>query len=128
MLAFDSKDATIRRGSVMRTPILLTLLVGVLLSTGCTMCSPGFLCDYAGVGGKWQRTDPANGRVGSSLSDAGEVMSESIPTSTVGYETNGLLYEDASESSPMEMDYSNGSDLVPELVPSVEDGAIILGE
>ncbi len=35
------------------------------------MCNTGNLCDYSAVGGKWQRTDPACGRVGSVLSDPG---------------------------------------------------------
>lgn len=40
-------------------------------STGCTMCRTDYLCDYPAVGGKWQRSNPSCGRVGSNLSDAG---------------------------------------------------------
>ena len=38
------------------------------------MCAPGFLDDYATVGGKWQRSDPAQGRVGSIFSDPGSTI------------------------------------------------------
>lgn len=38
------------------------------------MCAPGFLDDYATVGGKWQRSDPAQGRVGSIFSDPGTTI------------------------------------------------------
>ena len=39
------------------------------------MCARGYLDDYATVGGKWQRSDPANGRVGSIFSGAGATIS-----------------------------------------------------
>lgn len=55
----------------MRTIVLLTWGMGLALSSGCSMCAPGFLDDYATVGGKWQRSDPTQGRVGSIFSDPG---------------------------------------------------------
>lgn len=58
----------------MRTIVLLTLGLGLALSSGCSMCAPGFLDDYATVGGKWQRSDPAQGRVGSIFSDPGSTI------------------------------------------------------
>ncbi len=39
------------------------------------MCAPGYLDDYATVGGKWQRSDPTSGRVGSIFSGAGATIS-----------------------------------------------------
>lgn len=45
-----------------------------LLFSGCSMCANGYLEDYATVGGKWQRTNPTTGRVGSILSDAGTTL------------------------------------------------------
>ena len=38
------------------------------------MCAPGFIDDYATVGGKWQRSDPTQGRVGSVFSDPGTTI------------------------------------------------------
>lgn len=54
-----------------RSLLLFPLCVLALVTTGCTMCETAHLCDYGGVGGKWQRGFPACGRVGSNLSDAG---------------------------------------------------------
>ena len=39
------------------------------------MCARGYLDDYATVGGKWQRSDPINGRVGSIFSGADATIS-----------------------------------------------------
>lgn len=46
-----------------------------IASAGCSMCDTANLCDYATVGGKWQRGNPSCGRVGSTLSDAGTFQS-----------------------------------------------------
>ncbi len=60
----------------------------ILLSavSGCAICPPGYLDDYATVGGKWQRSDPTRGRVGSTLSDAGST------TTTVSGTSGGAYY------------------------------------
>ncbi len=47
------------------------LIAVIAFGSGCTMCSTDHMCDYAGAGGKWQRGNPACGRVGSIMSDAG---------------------------------------------------------
>ncbi|MFK7735528.1 MAG: hypothetical protein AB8B50_05860 [Pirellulaceae bacterium] len=66
-------------------PWLLGLCL--LAQPGCTLCQPGFLDDYATVGGKWQRGNPTDGRVGSILSQhvAGGVSQGSGSTSQVEY-------------------------------------------
>ena len=53
----------------MRVILLIAMSLGFSLASGCSMCAPGFLDDYATVGGKWQRGDPTQGRVGSIFSD-----------------------------------------------------------
>lgn len=58
----------------MRTIVLLASGLALALSSGCSMCAPGFLDDYATVGGKWQRSDPTQGRVGSIFSDPGSTV------------------------------------------------------
>ncbi len=58
----------------MRTIVLLTFGFGLALSSGCSMCAPGLIDDYATVGGKWQRSDPTQGRVGSIFSDPGTTI------------------------------------------------------
>lgn len=46
------------------------LMLGLVIACpGCALCPPGYLDDYAAVGGVWQRSDPACGRVGSIFSD-----------------------------------------------------------
>ncbi len=100
----------------------LSLVAILLLSTGCTLCAPGYLCDYAGVGGKWQRSDPENGRVGSIFSD---------PNSVVAASHGSASHHPAEAASPIEI-YPEALDqsiLEPSMgVPADEGGVIILGE
>jgi hypothetical protein len=58
----------------MRLLTILLFIGSISLSTGCSMCARGYLDDYATVGGKWQRTNPTSGRVGSLFSDAGTTL------------------------------------------------------
>jgi len=58
----------------MRLLTLLLIIGFISLPTGCSMCARGYLDDYATVGGKWQRTNPTSGRVGSIFSDAGTTL------------------------------------------------------
>ncbi len=110
----------------MRIKLAFAVTIMIASSTGCSMCAPGYLCDYAGVGGKWQRTNPECGRVGSTLSDAGEVMSDVVMASTtqpidgpIMDAPGGLEFEDNGDAGSIEV--------MPELVPAVEDGVILLG-
>ncbi len=89
-------------------------------SSGCSLCQPGYLCDYAGVGGKWQRSDPENGRVGSVLSD---------PNGGVGYNAqpaeviidDGQTYENIQGGESIIEPGMNTSQ-------ATEEGVIILGD
>ncbi len=67
----------------MRYLACFACLVFVSAVSGCAICPPGYLDDYATVGGKWQRSDPTRGRVGSTLSDAGSTTHTS-PAFTEG--------------------------------------------
>lgn len=78
------------------------------------MCCPGNLQDYGGVGGKWQRSDPENGRVGSVLSDAGAIEASN---SQANYE--GALEGDIIDDVPVES--------TPNLDPA-DKSIIMLGE
>lgn len=106
----------------MRTIVLLTLGLGLTLSSGCSMCAPGFLDDYATVGGKWQRSDPTQGRVGSIFSDPGSSIAsgadgqdvvDSYPAGVEG-EYFGEAYTDSYSGSQNEYteefteDYGDG--------------------
>lgn len=89
-----------------------------LLNSGCTLCQPGYLCDYAGVGGKWQRTDPENGRVGSIFSDPSGFVSDSRQPAPVVIE--GAPYPDAG---------ANESIIEPAMeYPTSDGGVVILGD
>ncbi len=52
---------------------IAVIIACIGLSTGCTLCPPGPIDNYGARGSKWQRGNLTSGRVGSSLSDAGEV-------------------------------------------------------
>lgn len=93
--------------------------------TGCTMCAPGYLDDYATVGGKWQRHDPANGRVGSIFSDPGSSQSagESVVMEPGEYYPESQFGE-ASTMPSGEGEYSSDPYLENEFAP----GQTIMGE
>ena len=65
----------------------------VASSLGCSMCRTDHMCDYAGVGGKWQRGNPTCGRVGSTLSDAGGYDTGSVAQSGANYGDSWGLVE-----------------------------------
>ena len=105
----------------MRTAIASLLVAIGSVSSGCSICAPGYLCDYAGVGGKWQRTDPENGRVGSIFSDPNSDVGASTQSAkAVGSDT--YEYEEVMPSgeSIIEPAISNPS--------ATGDGIIILGD
>ncbi len=52
-----------------RLAAALLLLLVSLFQTGCSMCCGTYDYAYASQGGKWQRSDMENGRVGSLFSD-----------------------------------------------------------
>lgn len=108
----------------MRTAILLLLVTIGTVSSGCSLCEPGYLCDYAGVGGKWQRTDPENGRVGSVFSDPNSGVVGASPQSAEVVHDGAYSYEE-DISMP-----SGDSILEPsmDVSPSTEEGVIILGD
>jgi hypothetical protein len=85
--------------------------------------------DYAGAGGKWQRGNPTCGRVGSILSDAGTIGSETAAGFGENYGDSWGLIEGeptpAAEAIPGEMIdgavIDNGSITMP------EPGSIMIG-
>lgn len=54
-----------------------------LALSGCNLCCPPYMDDYATVGGKWVRADPTEGRVGSAFSDPGVVQAAHQTTEAV---------------------------------------------
>ena len=62
-------------------------------SFGCTMCNTAHMDDYGAAGGKWQRGNPTCGRVGSTLSDAGAMHSETATAFGQNYGDSWNLME-----------------------------------
>ena len=62
----------------MRRLLLLAAIALPVVSSGCTLCCAPFDCDYPYVGGRWVRTNPSSGRVGSAFDEAGAPV-ESLP-------------------------------------------------
>ena len=83
----------------MRT-LSLFLLLATCLHSGCALCPPGYLEDYATVGGKWQRSDATSGRVGSILSDPGSTQGTHAETLMVDtpYYGDGPVFSDEARS------------------------------
>lgn len=108
-----------------------TLSLGMALlvtgSLGCSMCSTDHLCDYAGVGGKWQRSNPTCGRVGSNLSDAGAYQAGSRTEVGANYGDTWNLVE--GQPTPVEELQTINDGMIesstPEFMP--EPGAIMIG-
>lgn len=121
----------------MRKLVISSICTAALLAiTGCSMGPPGYIDDYATVGGKWERADPTYGRVGSPFSD---------PGTTDGYYAGGATIDeyavepyDATYDSEYDGQSKGGivdgpveaypSDGGIEIVPQYEGESIILGE
>lgn len=87
----------------------------LLASTGCNLCCPPYLDDYATVGGKWARSNPTQGRVGSVFSDPGVLPASAEVTAypdmdgasfgtlpNVPFSDSGVIIENESdENAPM---------------------------
>lgn len=134
----------------MRVILLLTMSFGFMLASGCSMCAPGFLNDYATVGGKWQRGDSTRGRVGSIFSDPGSTNAtgvsggrvvDSHPAGIEG-EVFGEAYTDEYPGATDEF-YQlndsmsgelNGQEFLPEVLDGTsqgiqeDDGVLMLGD
>ena len=110
----------------MRTAIALLLVAVGSVSSGCSLCAPGYLCDYAGVGGKWQRTDPENGRVGSIFSDPNSVVGASAQSSSANsaevIDGETYEYEEVVPSDDSIMETSSSEPV------ATEAGIVILGD
>lgn len=99
------------------------LLGLIVFASGCSLCPPGYLDDYATVGGKWQRTDPSCGRVGSIFSDPGSTVHDISMNGDEYYESD----LGGAQSYGNEV-YDEGA-YYEEVYPNANpDGAIILGE
>jgi hypothetical protein len=120
--ARSSSERLPTQGSRMRV-LRWLLMLCLMAQTGCTLCQPGFLDDYAAVGGKWQRGNPTDGRLGSILSahraggvmqgtSAVEYMPATLDSATQDYPPSGVgpappsimepdgLFEGGSGTSP----------------------------
>ena len=98
-------------------------------SLGCTMCTTEHMYDYAGAGGKWQRSNPTCGRVGSILSDAGTIENGTTAGFGENYGDSWDLIEGeptpASEAAPREM---IGGDVIDNSnLTMPEPGSIMIG-
>lgn len=63
-----------RRAVTIRILSVLLLAVAAISQSGCAMCCGVDDYTYPTYGGKWQRTNAVYGRVGSTLSDAGDTV------------------------------------------------------
>jgi hypothetical protein len=126
-----------------RNTLCFGFVLASLALSGCSICAPGFIDDYATVGGKWNRSDPTHGRVGSPFSDPvsgigspesifveGEQYEEQYMDGEyemgVEYESGGIeYYDDGSMNGEFNAYPSDGS---IEIVPQYEEGSIILGD
>ena len=61
--------------------VCLTLLAG--LFSGCAMCCTPYDDHYLYQGGKWQRTIPNAGRVGSAFDPAGDTVTSTSPATNM---------------------------------------------
>ncbi len=120
----------------MRTHLFRLMALSCVISSGCSMCSRGFLDDYATVGGKWQRSDPAQGRVGSIFSDPGSTVSDGMADNSVVYSNEGDFqqeffgeaYVEEFPQQTNEFSELDSSVIENDAVGSDSDGVIILGD
>jgi hypothetical protein len=102
-------------------------------TTGCAMCDNAQDWSYAAFGGKWQRDNPASGRVASLFDPAGgQVIEQGFPTEAEpapegmeqGEETDESLLEEPEEAeeaaeTPMDASEEAATGAVP---PETADG------
>ena len=123
-------DARCPKETNMRSGFNLAILASTMfVLSGCALCPPGYLDDYAAVGGKWQRTDPASGRVGSVFSDPGTSVSTGISTGTTYYDGDTYYEQEIYESDGYET--IQGDDYYEEVSPqsvSPETSSVIESE
>lgn len=67
----------------------VALIVGL---AGCAICQGPYDNTYSAYGGRWQRLDPANNRVGSVFADAGTRVSDDGTTADTATERD--IYPD----------------------------------
>lgn len=107
--------------------LLCLSLLTIGFSTGCTLCRTDHICDYAGVGGKWQRSNPTCGRVGSTLSDAGAYQSGSSVEFGSNYGSSwGLVDQPDAVAAPEEQIF-DGPMFEGAAADSMEAGNIMIG-
>ena len=92
---------------------------------GCALCDIGELCSYSAAGGKWQRSNPECGRVGSLFSDAGAYQV------APGKADHSIAADPATEVESIDHLNYNGStqpyESIPDEAASYPEGVIILG-
>ncbi len=107
-----------------KSSLAATLALAIISQSGCSICAPGYIDDYGAVGGKWERVNPTQGRVGSVLSDSGTV----VGASDDAYYDEG----DIVEEGDVYYDDSTIYESMPEEVTPYESpsdgGVIILGD
>lgn len=107
------------------------IAVAIISQTGCSICAPGYIDDYGAVGGKWERVNPTDGRVGSILSDSGTVVG-TAGEGDVYYESMGDGYGEVIDGGDVYYDDSPIYETVPEAIAPYEspsdEGVIILGD
>ncbi len=82
-------------------------LAFIACCSGCSLCPPGYLDDYGAVGGKWERTNPTTGRVGSILSGgaAGAHQADEVYLDDSYHENDAVIvYEDYPEDGTIYFD------------------------
>jgi len=113
-------------GPVRKSCISVMLSVYVATASGCNLCCPPYMDDYATIGGKWQRSHPSQGTVGSALSDPG-VMHASAEGA---YHGEQVFYGEEFQDVEIEYPETSGEFAAPYFeLPSertsIEDGTIL---
>ena len=94
---------------------LAFLVVAGAAASGCAMCCSPYDDAYSAYGGKWQRADMYNGRVGSAFHPAqGGVSGEVVYEGGMAQSGGEMIYE----GSPQGDSYEYYDDSVPTPPPS----------
>ncbi len=89
----------------------MMLLAAISMASGCSMCCSPYDDIYPTFGGKWERTDRYEGRVGSAFNDAGALastVSEETILEEGSYET---VYESADVADLSELEEVHTAEL-----------------
>jgi hypothetical protein len=116
--AIFSDEVFAKEGMVMLRVLNLCILsTVVLLASGCAICQNPFDYTYDTFGGRWQRTDPCCGRVGSAFTPVGERVTDEFDEPRPAGDADQAIYKKPLDETANEYTSSKQESDIPDWKP-----------